>query len=349
MFNSLFPVFPFYTLHCLRAHKTRQYSLFIRFVCCEFREHPLKTHREITSTLIYYTVRSVINRCWGTPTPNAHLWNCFNHILFRSWPAGWKALRHELTVRFYSILFFSPQHAHILKPKLCYIVAQYALRVSPVKDTNGWLVRVGVSVTWNVLSWSGGHEFEPWVEVKLGMRSTSVQVVLEPKSSEGSNKNSRRSSNLKQKLTDNGLSTTETSKAISSNDDLQSAELKRIGHVVTCEQYWYLVEQRCFTIKKMLLASVSEKSLYPTQRTPDFIQLCLISHIGLWEQKLLHTIFLPMLSIQILLFGLRDSLVQRRRTVCQLGEDKEWEVCSVPLKISNREIVVIFSYWVSLC
>ena len=27
--------------------------------------------------------------------------------------------------------------------------------------TDGQVVRAGVSVTWNVLSWSGGHEFEP--------------------------------------------------------------------------------------------------------------------------------------------------------------------------------------------
>ena len=29
--------------------------------------------------------------------------------------------------------------------------------------TDGQVVRAGVSVTWNVLSWSGGHEFEPWL------------------------------------------------------------------------------------------------------------------------------------------------------------------------------------------
>ena len=28
--------------------------------------------------------------------------------------------------------------------------------------TDGLVVREGVSVTWSVLSWSGGHEFEPW-------------------------------------------------------------------------------------------------------------------------------------------------------------------------------------------
>ena len=27
--------------------------------------------------------------------------------------------------------------------------------------TDCWVVRAGVSVTWSVLSWSGGHEFEP--------------------------------------------------------------------------------------------------------------------------------------------------------------------------------------------
>ena len=29
-----------------------------------------------------------------------------------------------------------------------------------VADTDGWVVRARVSVTWNVLSWSVGHEFE---------------------------------------------------------------------------------------------------------------------------------------------------------------------------------------------
>ena len=39
--------------------------------------------------------------------------------------------------------------------------------------TDGWVVRAGVSVTGNVLSWSGGHEFEP-DQVELGGCSTSV-------------------------------------------------------------------------------------------------------------------------------------------------------------------------------
>ena len=32
----------------------------------------------------------------------------------------------------------------------------------PGEITDGQVVRAGVSVTWNVLSWSWGHEFEPW-------------------------------------------------------------------------------------------------------------------------------------------------------------------------------------------
>ena len=31
------------------------------------------------------------------------------------------------------------------------------------EDADGWVVSAGVSVTWNVLSWSGGHEFESWL------------------------------------------------------------------------------------------------------------------------------------------------------------------------------------------
>ena len=34
--------------------------------------------------------------------------------------------------------------------------------------------RAGVSVTWNVLSWSGGHEFEPWLGRTWSAYSTSV-------------------------------------------------------------------------------------------------------------------------------------------------------------------------------
>ena len=31
-----------------------------------------------------------------------------------------------------------------------------------VGATDGRVVRARLSVTWNVLLWSGGHEFEPW-------------------------------------------------------------------------------------------------------------------------------------------------------------------------------------------
>ena len=37
----------------------------------------------------------------------------------------------------------------------CYSVRQHNV-------TDGQVVRAGVSVTWNVLSWSGGHEFKLW-------------------------------------------------------------------------------------------------------------------------------------------------------------------------------------------
>ena len=44
----------------------------------------------------------------------------------------------------------------------------------PVQVTDGLVVRANVSVTWNVLSLSGGCEFEPsWVS-ELGVLSTSV-------------------------------------------------------------------------------------------------------------------------------------------------------------------------------
>ena len=40
--------------------------------------------------------------------------------------------------------------------------------------TDCQVVRVGVSVTWSVLSWSGGHEFAS-LSSELGLRSISVQ------------------------------------------------------------------------------------------------------------------------------------------------------------------------------
>ena len=39
--------------------------------------------------------------------------------------------------------------------------------------TNGGVVRAGISVTWNVLSWAGGHEFEPWLG-RTWVHSTSI-------------------------------------------------------------------------------------------------------------------------------------------------------------------------------
>ena len=44
-----------------------------------------------------------------------------------------------------------------------------------IEVTDGRVVRAGVSETWNVLSWSGGHEYELG-QVELGVRSTSVLI-----------------------------------------------------------------------------------------------------------------------------------------------------------------------------
>ena len=43
-----------------------------------------------------------------------------------------------------------------------------------VEATEGRVVRAGISVTWNVLSWSGGHEFLNPGGVELGVRGTFV-------------------------------------------------------------------------------------------------------------------------------------------------------------------------------
>ena len=44
---------------------------------------------------------------------------------------------------------------------------------NPVKVTNGWVVKTGISVTWNILSWSEGHEFKPR-SVELGVRGITA-------------------------------------------------------------------------------------------------------------------------------------------------------------------------------
>ena len=50
------------------------------------------------------------------------------------------------------------------------------LRMWMGEVTDGLMVRAGISVTWTVLSWSGGHEFEHRSDcrVELGVRGTSV-------------------------------------------------------------------------------------------------------------------------------------------------------------------------------
>ena len=62
------------------------------------------------------------------------------------------------------------------------VLKQYIKLTRVSEVTDGWVVKAGVSVTWNVLSWSGGHEFGP-DRVEPGMCSTSVcpKSYLDPK------------------------------------------------------------------------------------------------------------------------------------------------------------------------
>ena len=71
-------------------------------------------------------------------------------------------------------------------------------------------------------------------------------------------------------------------------------------------------------------------SLSPTERTPFTIQLYLRSRIGLWEKYYYALLVFDIMHYfssdvrrftNIVLFGLWDSLVQRRSTECQLCED----------------------------
>ena len=47
--------------------------------------------------------------------------------------------------------------------------------------TDGRVVREGNPVIWNVVSWSGGHEFKPLSGHTLGALLLLSQVILEPK------------------------------------------------------------------------------------------------------------------------------------------------------------------------
>ena len=60
------------------------------------------------------------------------------------------------------------EHNIINMPYICFSHEHTLLEI-----TDGKVVRVGVSVTWNVLSWSGGHEFAPGL-VELGVLGSSV-------------------------------------------------------------------------------------------------------------------------------------------------------------------------------
>ena len=64
-------------------------------------------------------------------------------------PCNWSALsspaiKVNLSFQWYGLVFIS-----------------FSSMGMALEVTDGLVVRAGVSVTWNVLSWSGGHEFEP--------------------------------------------------------------------------------------------------------------------------------------------------------------------------------------------
>ena len=60
--------------------------------------------------------------------------------------------------------WFSPRDARLLVRGILDLqipdLERYG-RLNMEEVTDGQVVRAGVSVTWNVLSWSGGYEFEP--------------------------------------------------------------------------------------------------------------------------------------------------------------------------------------------
>ena len=67
-------------------------------------------------------------------------------------------------------------------------------------------------------------------------------------------------------------------------------------------------------------------ALFPKERAPVVIQFCLISRIGLWEKLACYALLIKAhyfpfsVGFTLYVIWLRDSLVRRRSTECQLGE-----------------------------
>ena len=89
-------------------------------------------------------------------------------MIWRSWvqaPTGWTCGAWYFCPKSYlNQTYQLPVHqsiwepVHLKSPQTSKIMWQH---ISFLEVTDGLVVITGVSVTWNVLSWSGGHEFKP--------------------------------------------------------------------------------------------------------------------------------------------------------------------------------------------
>ena len=91
------------------------------------------------NVLIYNWVQKFMNFCWVRQWSQIGVYSCNNWVE----ACGWHQ-RQNIVIS----SWVSSAHSGVTIPYLPQV-------------TDDQVVRAGISVTWNVLSWSGGHEFAP--------------------------------------------------------------------------------------------------------------------------------------------------------------------------------------------
>ena len=95
-------------------------------------------------------------------------------IIHGSWCTFGSCLFGESGTPTHGILFSLKSSQGVLFSQIIFLLSITEMSNMVWIVTDFWVVRAGVSVTWNVLSWSGSHEFEPHLGWTWGMYSASV-------------------------------------------------------------------------------------------------------------------------------------------------------------------------------
>ena len=138
--------------------------LTIRGCCVTNAWSPRHLHRKLLLTLLY--IDALITRCaWFIHTHTHRRWNIscthvfvwtllprFEEFPLCTWAGFWNwSCRFDFTHNRCN----NVQPTHPVPLHWCPWMAS-------LLHAYGQVVRIGVSVTWNALSWSGSHEFKPW-------------------------------------------------------------------------------------------------------------------------------------------------------------------------------------------